>query len=65
MATLPCAHKRKYKTEGKAVASAARAMAAGRAGYLRSYRCHYCQQYHLTKQPTGLKETLDHVPTAP
>ena len=55
-ARLPCAHKRKYKTEGAAHASAARAMHNGRASYLRIYRCEHCKCYHLTKQHA--KETM-------
>ncbi|MGE3601016.1 MAG: hypothetical protein AB7N70_36345 [Dehalococcoidia bacterium] len=44
-----CTSKRRYATEGAAIAAAARAMYSGRTGFLRVYHCTDCGTYHLTE----------------
>ncbi len=46
----PVSGKRKYTTEGEALATAQHQMATGNApGGLRAYRCSWCDAWHLTK----------------
>jgi hypothetical protein len=41
--------KRKYKTEGEALSTAAHQMATANAPKLRPYVCQWCNCWHLTK----------------
>jgi len=46
----PVSGKRKYETEGEALATAAHQMSTGEATKeLRAYRCNWCGAWHLTK----------------
>lgn len=47
----PVTSKRKYATEGEALATAAHLLATTRAPEeLRAYRCSWCDSWHLTKK---------------
>ena len=49
-AKCPVTGKRKYETEGEALATAAHQIASNDAPKdLRAYRCQYCESWHLTK----------------
>ena len=45
----PVTGKRKYATEGEALATAAHQIATANAPQLRTYRCQWCDAWHLTK----------------
>jgi hypothetical protein len=46
----PVSGKRKYATEGEALATAAHQIATANApSELRAYRCNWCDSWHLTK----------------
>jgi len=46
----PVSGKRKYETEGEALATAAHQKSMGEARQeLRAYRCNWCAAWHLTK----------------
>jgi hypothetical protein len=48
----PVSGKRKYATEGAALATAKRQMETADAPMeLRAYRCNWCNAWHLTKKP--------------
>jgi hypothetical protein len=48
----PVTGKRKYDTEGEALATAAHQIATTQAlQALRAYRCTWCEAWHLTKKP--------------
>jgi hypothetical protein len=48
----PVTAKRKYQTEGEALATAAHQIATNNAPEdLRAYLCAYCESWHLTKNP--------------
>jgi DNA-directed RNA polymerase subunit RPC12/RpoP len=48
----PVTGKRKYETEGEALATAAHQIATGHAPEeLSAYRCNWCSAWHLTKNP--------------
>ena len=49
-AKCPVTGKRKYETEGEALATAAHQISTNDAPKgLRPYRCQYCESWHLTK----------------
>jgi hypothetical protein len=49
--TCPVSGKRKYATEGAALATAKRQVATTDAPMeLRAYRCNWCNSWHLTKK---------------
>ena len=56
----PVTGKRKYETEGEALATAAHQIASNDAPKdLRAYRCQYCESWHLTKNTnTGRRKRL-------
>jgi len=45
----PVTGKRKYATEGEALSTAAHQIAIANAPKLRTYRCQWCDAWHLTK----------------
>jgi len=45
----PVTGKRKYATEGEALATAAHQIATADAPKLKTYRCQWCDSWHLTK----------------
>lgn len=51
MSELPCKDKMRFDSQ-KAANAAATALRHQRGNQLRSYRCHHCNLWHLTGQPT-------------